>query len=123
MPYLDALSLLANSDVLLLIGSDEPHYTASKIYPALLSHRPYLSFFHAASSAHRILTAAGGGRAIAFETSKELDASTPKLAQALHALASAPDAVGTVLRAALEPYKAAAIAGQFARIFNRVCES
>ena len=30
VPFLEALNILANSDGLMLIGSDEPHYTASK---------------------------------------------------------------------------------------------
>ena len=55
VPYLQALDLLANSQALILIGSDEPHYTASKIYPALLSGRPILALFHKASSAYDIL--------------------------------------------------------------------
>ena len=61
VPYLDAIGTLARSDGLLLIGSDERHYTASKIYPALLSGRPYLSLFNVESSAHAILSRAGGG--------------------------------------------------------------
>ena len=59
-PYLQALKVLTQSNGLLLIGSDEPHYTASKIYPALMSGRPFLSLFHRASSAHDILSASGG---------------------------------------------------------------
>ena len=55
--YLDALGLVAQSQGILLIGSDEPHYTASKIYPVLMSGIPYLSLYHAASSAHDILRA------------------------------------------------------------------
>ena len=31
VPFLDALDVLANSNAVLLLGSDEPHYTASKI--------------------------------------------------------------------------------------------
>ena len=40
VPYLQAIDLLSNSHAIILIGSDEPHYTASKIYPALMSGRP-----------------------------------------------------------------------------------
>lgn len=120
LPYLEALSVLANSDVVLLIGSDEPHYTASKIYPALMSGRPYLSLFHSASSAHHILTAAGGGRAVAFADARELEASAPLLADATRVLATTPQEIGEVRPEAVEPYLARAIAGRFAGVFDKV---
>jgi glycosyltransferase involved in cell wall biosynthesis len=118
VPYLEALSLLANSDALLLIGSDEPHYTASKIYPALMSGRPWLSLFHSASSAHAILTAAGGGIAVGFTDEPGLEATVPRLAEALRTLATAPQSLGDALTQAIAPYTAQAIAGRFAAVFN-----
>lgn len=122
VPYLEALSLLANSDALLLVGSDEPHYTASKIYPALLSGRPWLSLFHSASSAHAILSRAGGGVAVAFSDASELDGSVPALVAALTTLATAPQSLGAARPEAIAPYTAQAVAGRFAEIFNRVTE-
>jgi len=121
VPFLEALSLLANSHGLLMIGSDEPHYTASKIYPNLMAKRPFLSIFHKASSAHEILSAAGGGRAFAFATAAELAALTPRLADALHDLATRPEIFGTSDQTVYEPYTAHSVAGQFAQVFDRVC--
>jgi glycosyltransferase involved in cell wall biosynthesis len=48
--YLDALDVLIRSDAILLMGSSERHYTASKLYPALLARRPLLAIFHSDSS-------------------------------------------------------------------------
>lgn len=118
VPYLEALSLLANSHGLLLIGSDEPHYTASKIYPALMSGRPYVSLFHSASSAHAILSAAGGGMAHAFADDAALARLTPDLATSLRRLATAPESFGRADPAAYAPYTARAVAQQFARVFD-----
>jgi hypothetical protein len=117
VPFLDALEVLANSDVVLLLGSDEPHYTASKIYPGLISGRPFLSLFHGASSAHRILADAGGGYAFSFTTPDELAALPGRLAAAIRDLATAPDAVGKLRQETIEPYSAPAIARRFADIF------
>ena len=114
LPYMQALGALARSDGVLLIGSDEPHYTASKIYPALMSGRPFLSLFHRASSAHAILTAAGGGRAFAFATPEELAALEAPLADGLRTLAAAPESLGRVDPSAYAPYEARAIARRFA---------
>ena len=55
LDYLDALSALTNASAILLLGSSEPHYTASKLYPALLARRPLLALFHEASSVVSIL--------------------------------------------------------------------
>src|SRR5215475_6244360 len=118
LPYLEALAVLVRSEGVLLIGSDQPHYTASKIYPALMSGRPYLSLFHSASSAHAILTAAGGGRSFAFATPEELEALEVPLADGLRTLAAAPDSLGRVDPSAYAPYEARAIAIRFAAIFE-----
>ncbi len=120
MPYLAALSVLARSDGLFLIGSDEPHYTASKIYPALMSGRPFLSLFHRASSAHAILSATGGGRALSFTNQAELDALAAPLAEVLRTLALTPEALGSADPASYAPYEARAIAARFAEIFDRL---
>lgn len=120
VPYLEALSLLANADGILMIGSDESHYTASKIYPGLMSGTPYVSLFHAASSAHQILSAAGGGAAFAFSNPEELSALEGQLADALQTLASAPETFGPADPAAYAPYTAHAVAGDYARLFDAI---
>src|SRR3954470_13244813 len=57
--YLDALAMLTQASGILLLGSSEPHYTASKLYPALLAKRPLLALFHEASSVVSILPTIG----------------------------------------------------------------
>ncbi|WP_255486969.1 glycosyltransferase [Mucilaginibacter sp. SP1R1] len=49
--YYHALSILQQADSLFIPGSDDPKYTASKIYPYLLTHKPILSIFHPNSPA------------------------------------------------------------------------
>jgi hypothetical protein len=120
LPYLQALKVVVESDGLLLIGSDEPHYTASKIYPALMSGRPYLSLFHRASTAHAILSSAGGGCTLAFETGEDLNALEGALAEGLKSLVLRPDSLGHVDPAAYAAYQAHNIAGRFADIFDHV---
>jgi hypothetical protein len=118
LPYMHALGVLARSDGLLLIGSDEPHYTASKIYPALMSGRPFLSLFHTMSSAHTILTSTGGGKTFAFATPEELAALEAPLADGLRTLAAAPRSLGRAEPSAYASYDARAIAQRFANIFD-----
>lgn len=120
VPFLEALSLLANARALMMIGSDEPHYTASKIYPGLMSGTPFLSLFHAASSSHAILSAAGGGRALAFTTPAELSALHPALVEALGVLAAAPDSLGRADPTSYAPFTAHAVAARFGEVFDRM---
>jgi glycosyltransferase involved in cell wall biosynthesis len=119
VPFLEALSILSNADGLLLLGSDEAHYTASKIYPALMSGRPWLSIFHRQSSAHDILTRAGGGAAFAFSNTADLTSMVSAIADGLARLASAPASLGSVDSVAYAQFTARAVAGRFADVFQK----
>jgi len=116
--YLEALQILADSHGLLLIGSDEPHYTASKIYPALMSGRPYVSLFHRASSSHAILQAAGGGGTFCFSDADELRALEAPLRDALARLASDPQAFGRCDPAAYAGFTADGVSRAFAAVLD-----
>ena len=118
IPYFDALSVMSSSDGLLLIGSDEPHYTASRIYPALMSGRPYISIYHKDSSGHALLVNAGGGFAHAFSDGMSEEVLVYNLADSLKRLATAPESVGCVDATVYEPYEARASAMKFANIFD-----
>lgn len=53
--YYQTLITLQQADALFIPGSDDPKYTASKIYPYLLAQKPLLAIFNEASSAMKIL--------------------------------------------------------------------
>jgi hypothetical protein len=46
VPYFDALYYLATAAGLLVVGSDDPTYSASKIFPFLFARRPLLTIAH-----------------------------------------------------------------------------
>jgi hypothetical protein len=119
-PFVEALRLMTTADALILYGSDEPHYTASKVYPVLMAGRPYLSLFHRRSSAHALLTAADAGVALGFEDQAELAALTPQIAQALGDLAAGRRSFAPADPQVYAPFTAHAVAGRFAAIFERV---
>jgi len=120
IPYLDALGTLIQSDVILMIGSDEPHYTASKIYPGLMSQRRYFSLFHSLSSAHAILSKAGGGIALSFGSMPELKGLETEICDGLRRLALEPASMKPADPAVYAPYEAASIARRFANVFDTV---
>ena len=120
VPFLDALRILASTHAVLMIGSDEPHYTASKMYPGLMSGRPFLSIFHTESSAHQILSASGGGASLAYQGEEQRERLIASVSAAMAKLVSDPTSFGRADPAACAAYTAQAIAGQFARIFAAV---
>jgi glycosyltransferase involved in cell wall biosynthesis len=61
VPYFDALSYLVNADALLALGSDDPAYSASKLYPYALAGRPMLVLFDRRSPVTAIARELGCG--------------------------------------------------------------
>ena len=53
--YYHTLTILQQADALFIPGSDDPKYTASKIYPYLLTKKPLLAIFHPESPAVDVL--------------------------------------------------------------------
>ncbi len=117
-PYIEALDVVSRSDANLILGSAQPHYTASKIYPYLMSGRPYLSLLHRSSSAHEILSATGGGISLTFSNQAELEGMERDICHSLCRLITAPEAIGPADSAVYAPYHAAIIAERFAAIFD-----
>lgn len=122
VPYLDALTILLRADVILLLGSDEPHYTASKLYPTLLAERPMFGVFHERSSVCEIMREVGGGRLVTFSDAEPVDTKVAEIAQTLKTLLLHPEAVGPVAHDRIAPYLGPAIAKRFADIFTHVVE-
>ncbi len=61
-PFLHILNFLSKAFGVVVIGSTEKHYTASKIFQSILSKRPVYSIFHTESSAVEILQQCKAGQ-------------------------------------------------------------
>ena len=74
LPMGAALAVMGAADALLAIGSDDPGYTASKLYPYLLARRPLLAVLHEQSPACELLQRCGGAELVRFgpSTSSEV---------------------------------------------------
>ncbi len=71
LPYFEVLRALRDAAGLMVIGSDDPRYTASKIYPYLLAGRPLLAVLHHESGAGRVFEEAGAGSLVRFGLNPE----------------------------------------------------
>ena len=120
VPYLDALNIMVHSDIILMLGSDEPHYTASKLYPALLANRSILGIFHEGSSVCSISREVGGVKLVTFGDMRPVDSTIPEIARAIEILLEDRQAAGRADLTKFQPFLGPAVARQYAGIFEKV---
>jgi hypothetical protein len=124
LDYLDALSVLTHASAIVLLGSSERHYTASKLYPALLARRPIFALFHEASSVVSILRAAGCEPTVRVLTYGDGEPDNALIAEAachLRALATAcAYRANDVSLERVADVSARQLARQLAAVFDRV---
>jgi hypothetical protein len=82
VPYFTALRLQQEADFLLVPGSVDPAYTASKIYPLILARRPLIAVFHEDSSVVDVLRSTGAGCVVTFRTGEDADVLSERLLRA-----------------------------------------
>jgi hypothetical protein len=70
--YYHTLATLQQANALFVPGSDDPAYTASKIYPYLLTRKPLLAIFNAQSPALAVLKEFGVENAYSYEKTPDL---------------------------------------------------
>jgi hypothetical protein len=113
VPYLQSLRLMQDAAIVLLIGSDDPGYAASKLYPCVMSRRPVLAICHEKSPLHGALSRCGGGRSVALEDEAGMAAA---VAWALEAGAAPPPAID---EKELARYSAREMTRRQCEVFNR----
>jgi hypothetical protein len=56
LPFYQSIATLIQADALIIPGSDNAEYTASKIFPYILTNKPLLTVFHEKSSTVQIIS-------------------------------------------------------------------
>ena len=124
IPYLDSLQVMVDSHALFLVGSDEPHYTASKVFPYILAKRQLLAIFNEESSAVRILRETGACSPVTFNSQlRPADRVAKISAQLEHILELPRDYRPDTNWESFERYTAKAMAARLAESFDRVAIS
>ncbi len=121
IPYLSALQTLLDSQALLAVGSDAPHYTASKLFPYLLAEKPILAVFHEASSVVSILRDTGAGIAVTYGAKTSPGDRVEEIGEALERILSGIRTPGVSLDE-FAPYTARAMSRRLAAVFDKVAE-
>jgi hypothetical protein len=122
--YLDALTVQTQASAILMMGSTERHYTASKLYPGLLSRRPVLAVYHDGSTVSTILHRAARPPAaylITYDDTVRAGDRTGEIAEALVALLTSTScAAHAIDLTMLREYSAESLAGKLAGVLDRV---
>ncbi len=74
--YYHTLTILQKADALFIPGSDDPKYSASKIYPYLLTKKPVLAIFNSKSPALKVFDAYGVNYAYSYDETPEIELKT-----------------------------------------------
>jgi hypothetical protein len=119
-PYLDVLGLLHHSHGIMILGSDEASYTASKTFQALHSRRPILGLLHAGSSASAILRGMAGVALVTFDDQRAVQRCEAEIEGGMREVAGATlDPVPRDL-GALNQYSAREMTRRLAAFFDAV---
>lgn len=122
VPYFTALRLLRDADLLLIPGSDSPGYTASKLYPYILSRRPILAAFNADSSVVEVLRETGAGHVATFDRAGDAEGLADALLPAWTSLLEAGCPAPPTAWDAFEPYTAREMTRRQVAVFDRVLD-
>lgn len=120
IPYFDALQVLVDSDAILMIGSDDSSYTASKLYPCVLACKPILAVFHRESSVVDILQRCQAGRTITFASENQPEDLLMIVTTQLNWLLSTPKGFQPEINwSAFQPYTAREMTRKQCAVFDR----
>lgn len=117
IPYLQSLAVLRCCDVVLVMGSWEHYYHASKLYPAILSKKPILALCHEESSIKKVINDTAAGACVTFRSPKEIGGKISEITAALECLLSRRDSGGR--RVNYEQFSARVATGVLARVLDR----
>ena len=120
IPYFEGLQLLLDSDFLIVPGSDDPQYTASKIYPYILARKPLVAVFHRRSSVCGVLRQTGAAQPVAFDPANAAEAYSAQLLGLWTDLLERLPFVPRVDWDAFAPYSAVETARRQCALFSQV---
>lgn len=118
VPYFDALYYLRRANALVAVGSNDPSYSASKIFPYILAARPMLLIFHHNSLVLAFAEQAQVGLRFQFNGPEDID----RLANEVHRRWFVNGDRHLYLpfdAQAFEPYSARSLTAKLVQVFDR----
>ncbi|WP_251029945.1 MULTISPECIES: glycosyltransferase [unclassified Pedobacter] len=114
--FYDSINCLQQADGLLIIGSNQAAYTASKLYPYILAKKPLLAVLHQASSATQIIKDCNAGYHLDIDANENsaFDQLNEYLQNVVQKL------IPQTNWKAFQPYTASAMTKEQVNLFNKV---
>ena len=117
VPYFDALYYLRHADALVAVGSNDPTYAASKVFPYILARRPMLLIFHEQSLVLDFARQASVGLRFSFSGPEDI----VPLAEEVHRrwfVEGGRYTYAPFNEAAIAPFTAATLTAKLAAVFD-----
>jgi hypothetical protein len=121
VPYFDALYYLVHADALVAVGSNDPTYSASKIFPYVLAQRPMMLIFNEQSPVMAIGRDLKCGLRYGFRNSDDINQLVEQVAAEWFFEGKMTQYLGSD-RAAFLPYTAEGMTRQLAECFAAAVE-
>jgi glycosyltransferase involved in cell wall biosynthesis len=118
IPYFDTLYLLNKADILIIPGSTDEGYTASKIFPYLLAKKHILAVFNRVSSVVKLLKDLAFNTVVTFNNIEPLDAAVEDCYLHLQIMLSHIDDPVLPEQTAFEPFLAESRTKEQVDFFN-----
>ncbi len=122
VPYFDALYYLTRADALIAIGSNDPTYSASKIFSYVLARRPLLVVFHRDSPVLALANAMKCGQRYSFSGDKDVERVAVSVAEEWFGEGKMGQLVEADL-SAFFPYSAKSMTKELAKSFDEALEA
>lgn len=122
IPYFETLQLLLEGDFLLVPGSDDSQYTASKIFPYIMAQKPLLCVFHEHSSVVNVMRKTRAGETLTFTSAGSIERSSQELLATWRAMLEAFPYSVKADRAQLNLYSAREMTRRQCELFDRVVD-
>lgn len=120
LPYIQTLKRLQEADLLFIPGSDDPAYTASKLYPYILARKPILALFNERSSVVEILRRTGAGEVVTFDGADGPEALAARLQPVLAGIVDRLPFTPVTDWGAFDEYTARTMTGKLCGFINEV---
>jgi len=120
LPYFSAMKVLKDADILIIPGSTDTNYTASKLYPYILAHRPLIAVFNQNSTVVDILDKTRAGACATFNNEDPVELLAEKIyliiKEYLRTIPFIPDTHWSEF----EPYSAREATRRQVEFFNKI---
>jgi hypothetical protein len=123
LPYFEAMKCLTEADLLIVPGSTDTNYTASKLYPYIMAERPLLAVFNENSSVVDILQKTNAGVCVSFQNEDNPELKGAEVFRTLNQMLETIPYVPSTNWEAFEPYSAREAARKQVDFFEKILRS